>query len=74
MNKTNTTKLSIDKLETLVDELLHLVQQLKEENNGLRSKHLTLSQERSHLLEKNEIAKSRVEAIISRLKSLETNE
>ena len=70
--QTNQTEL--EKLEYQREELLRLVQQLKEENNSLRNQQMNLHQEKSHLLEKNEIAKSRVEAIISRLKSLEANE
>lgn len=65
---------NVEKLEFLVEELLRLVKQLKEENNSLRNQQAGLHQERSHLLEKNEIAKTRVEAIISRLKSLESKE
>ena len=74
MDKSNNTQLELGKLESQVEDMLRLIQQLKEENTSLRSQQISLHQERSHLMEKNEIAKSRVEAIISRLKSLETNE
>ncbi|MFK5985610.1 MAG: TIGR02449 family protein [Pseudomonadota bacterium] len=71
--KTNTQN-ELDRLDSQISDLLKLVQQLKEENTSLRHQQVTLHHERAQLVEKNEIAKSRVEAIISRLKSLEVIE
>lgn len=73
MENSNQTQIEIEKLESQVDVLIRLVQQLKEENSSLRSQQTTLQHERSKLIEKNEAAKTRVEAMISRLKALESN-
>ncbi len=60
-------------LEVRVDELVRACEHLKAENNKLRTSHNQLSTERSNLLKKNELARNRVEAMISRLKTLEPN-
>jgi cell division protein ZapB len=54
-----------------VEALLERNQRLAEENRSLRHQQEQLVAERSTLLAKNEQARSRVEAMISRLKSLE---
>jgi len=54
---------SLIQLETKLDRLIALCDQLHAES--------TLLRERSQLLEKNELARSRVEAMITRLKSLD---
>jgi cell division protein ZapB len=54
-----------------VDVLVDRVQQLTAENRSLRQQQEHLAGERSQLLAKNEQARSRVEAMIARLKSLE---
>ena len=48
-------------------------QRLADENRSLRQQQEQLSGERSQLLAKNEQARTRVEAMIARLKSLEQN-
>lgn len=58
-------------LETKVDELLKLVGVLAKENTALRAQQKNWSTERAKLIEKNELAKSRVESMITRLKTLE---
>ena len=58
-------------LEFRVDELIQLCHQLKNENQALREQQALLMAERAHLLEKNELARSRIEAMIQRLKSME---
>lgn len=73
--KTNTKNASDEELRGLeirIDELIGVCDQLKEENRLLRAQQQTYSSERASLLEKQEIAKSRVEAMINRLKSIET--
>lgn len=64
--------LDIDKLETQVDELIRTIARLKEENRNLRGKQQELMSERAELIEKTELARNRVEAMISRLRSIET--
>jgi len=54
-----------------VEQLLVLAQRLAEENRSLRQSQEQLMSERANLLAKNEQARSRVEAMINRLKSLE---
>ena len=58
-------------LEQKLDSLIVLCDQLHADNHRLRERESTLLRERSQLLEKNELARSRVEAMISRLKSLD---
>lgn len=56
-----------------LDRLLHNNAQLQEENSRLRAAQNQLAEERAALLAKNEQARTRVEAMISRLKALEQN-
>jgi len=56
-----------------LDRLLSANARLFEENRNLRAAQEQLAQERSALLAKNENARSRVEAMITRLKLLEQN-
>lgn len=58
-------------LEHRVGELIALCERLEDENRALRSKHASLMQERAQLIEKNETARTRVEAMILRLKTME---
>lgn len=60
-------------LERQVEELVTLTQVLGKENRALRAQQKNWSVERSKLIEKNELAKSRVESMISRLKALESD-
>ncbi len=59
------------RVEARLDELLALCQQLEEENRSLRQKQESLMAERAGLLQKNERARARVEAMITRLKAME---
>jgi cell division protein ZapB len=54
-----------------IDALADRVLQLTAENRSLRQQQEQLAGERAQLLAKNEQARSRVEALIARLKSLE---
>ena len=56
-----------------IDRLSDLVRRLLDENRSLRTSQEQLIGERAALLTKNEQARSRVEAMIQRLKSLEHN-
>ena len=66
------SELDIKKLEVRVEELIRTCQRLKEENTTLRETQEDLVGERAELIEKTELARSRVESMISRLKSLES--
>jgi cell division protein ZapB len=71
-NKNSAVETELQRLEVRVGELLTLVQQLNEENRALRHRQDSLSTERSALLQKNEQVRTRVEAMIGRLRALET--
>lgn len=73
MNETDSAKLRNDlqKLEQRVERLVELCLRLREENRVLRQSQENLNAERAGLLEKNELARSRIEAMISRLKAME---
>ncbi|MCZ6658930.1 MAG: TIGR02449 family protein [Gammaproteobacteria bacterium] len=58
-------------LEDRVDELIDLTNVLARENKALRTQQQNWTTERAKLIEKNELAKSRVESMITRLKALE---
>lgn len=65
------TNLDLDQLERQVEELIRTCTQLKEENQSLRVSQEHLVAERAELIEKAELARSRVEAMITRLKAME---
>ncbi len=60
-----------NQLEAQLDDLLNKYQILRSENRKLRSSTSDLELERSKLLEKNELATSKIEAMIHRLKQME---
>lgn len=49
-----------------------MVAQLKEENRALRQRQDALAAERATLMQKNEQVRARVEAMIGRLKAMES--
>jgi uncharacterized protein (TIGR02449 family) len=51
--------------------LIELCKRLEEENALLRTKVETFNAERTELIEKNETARTKVEGMIERLKSIE---
>ena len=63
--------LDLKRLESRVDELIKAVGRLQQENKTLRDSHTNLMTERTHLIEKTELARSRVEDMIKRLRALE---
>ncbi|GAB6043261.1 TIGR02449 family protein [Endothiovibrio diazotrophicus] len=54
-----------------MEELLLVCDQLNAENRSLRERQDALVAERAVLIEKNEMARTRVEAMINRLKAME---
>jgi cell division protein ZapB len=76
MNDANSHRITEQELNILEDQVEGLIRactHLKEENRILRGHQETLQQERAELMEKNNMAKTRVDAIITRLKSLEAH-
>lgn len=63
----------ITALEQKIDELIRLCELLNNENIALKNRSSNWSMERSRLVEKNEIARAKIESMITRLKSLEQN-
>lgn len=63
--------LKTEQLEKQLDALLSRYQTLRIENKELRNTESALQVERSKLLEKNELATDKIEAMIARLKSME---
>lgn len=61
----------IDRLTGRLDALASNCQRLREENRVLRASQDAWASERASLMAKNEQARARVEAMISRLKQLE---
>ena len=72
-NSHNITEQELDILEQQVETLINSCSHLREENRILRGHQETLQQERAELLKKNSTARTRVDAMITRLKSLEAN-
>ena len=61
-------------LEDKLDKLIALCSTLDKDNQSLRLRESEWASERRKLLIKNETARSKVEAMINRLKSMETGE
>lgn len=68
---THDAESQLRRLEDRVDRLIAYCQRLKEENVALRVQQQTLAAQRASLIDKHEMARSRVEAMINRLKSME---
>jgi len=66
------TESELTRLEEQVDGLLKLLDRLTRENRSLRAQQETLATERAGLLEKHDQVRNHVDAIVTRLKSLET--
>ncbi len=66
-------KIDLQELESRVETLLQLCQQLAQENKQLRENQAGLIAERADLVEKNALACSRIEIMIDRLKAMEAD-
>jgi len=58
-------------LEKKLDELIALCKELNLENGALKAEVAGWRDERKDLMDKNELARSKVEAMIDRLRSME---
>lgn len=58
-------------LETKLDKLILLCNRLQQENAELKTRESEWQRERVRLIEKNELARSRVEAMITHLRNLD---
>ena len=68
-----TTQIDVQALERRIDALIELCDDLIAENNALREQQASMVSERAALVEKSELARDRVEAMISRLKAMEVH-
>jgi cell division protein ZapB len=66
-------KSDLQALEAKIDALIQLCEQLAAENRTLRESQTSLISERAVLLEKNALARTRIETMIARLKSMEAS-
>jgi len=62
----------LQRLEKRLDELVVICTQLKDENRSLKERQDSLIADRATLLQKNEQVRARVEAMIGRLKAMES--
>lgn len=62
----------LDLLSHQLTELQELCEKLQVENGSLREQQEELTSQKAELIQKNDLARQRVEAMIARLKSLET--
>jgi cell division protein ZapB len=58
-------------LEQKIDELIDLCNDLNRENQSLKADNASWQRERQDLISKNELARSKVEAMITRLRGME---
>lgn len=70
-NNNSYSSSDLENLENQIDALIDTVASLKQENTSLRHQQDNLLSERAQLIEKTELARTRVEAMITRLRSLE---
>ena len=61
----------IKTLEERVNELIALCDSYKRQNGTLKAREAQLLEERTQLLKKNDLARVKVEAMITRLKAME---
>ena len=73
MNNNTTLNFENDlkRLEDRLDDLVVVCDRLQSEKKSLKEQQDSLSKERANLLQKNEQVRTRVEAMIVRLKSME---
>lgn len=73
MDISDSTQDRITRLSGVLEDLLASYQRVCEENRSLLASQEQLATERATLMARNEQARSRVEAMIQRLKSLENS-
>ena len=61
----------LKRLEKRLDELVQICKKLQTENQSLKQRQDSITEERANLIQKNEQVRARVEAMIGRLKAME---
>ena len=64
----------LNTLEAKVDELIELSEALASENRALHDRNRAWAAERSELIERNELARNKIDGLIGRLRSMDTNQ
>lgn len=64
---------NLKSLEAKIDELIAFSAHLRQENESLKDRENSLLKERTQLIEKTNLARQRVEAMITKLKALQDN-
>ena len=62
---------AIQQLELQVDELLRASRRIREENSLLKTQQSVWLSERAQLVEKTELARTRIDSMVNRLKELD---
>lgn len=70
----NDVEHELSRLETQMTDVLEAYRRLQIENRSLRAHQIRMIEERARLVEKNETARTKVEQMIMRLKSLEAGQ
>lgn len=65
------TELTLEALSEKVDRLVEYCEQLRTDNQAMRQLQDDWHKERSQLMQKNDLARNKIEAMIGRLKALE---
>jgi len=68
-----TSEQQLKSLESRIDQLIDVCEKLHSENSRLRHRQTSLVTEQKKLIENSDMAKSRVESMIMRLKTMEQN-
>ena len=71
-NKHTRIDQELARLEAQIDTLLKTNERLVVENRSLRTQQDSLAIERASLIERHDLVRNRVDAMVTRLKSLET--
>jgi len=74
MNSDEQIGKDLHQLELRVDDLIGVCRRLKDENDSLRDRRDSLIEEKSKLAEKNRMARTRLENIVTRLKALDKHQ
>jgi uncharacterized protein (TIGR02449 family) len=72
-NKPSILDQELNRLEEQVDVLLKTIDRLMKENRSLRAQQESHTTERATLIERHDLVRNQVEAMVTRLKSLETS-
>ena len=65
-------KAELQQLEQQVDDLLHVSRRMRDENMLLKSQQSAWLAERAKLVERTELARSRIDKMVERLKQLDS--